>query len=193
MQDLFYNSGSLTLTLEKEDNEYYSWVNVSEVRILTSSINWNGEVYSNSIIAFSGSDILVYFPIANTNLFYLPLPEISSSQSTSSYTTLIWKFIDVYSTTGSYNIFDSSSLIYYVSESGDGSSTNGGLTIITGNNHTLYVIGSGSYTSYLTINDITSGSTLTNISASDLASSSSFTPLEFHNYEVTFSVEGPPP
>lgn len=184
MQNLFYNTASSSLTLSDPDKLDIIWNNVSSLVPSSSLLQ---------ILAFSGSTVLANFPINNTNIIYSPFMDITSSVSTSSYNILIWKFLDVYSTTGSYSIFDSSSLTYYVSESGNGQSTNGGLTLINGHNHILKTTSSGSYTSYLTLKDVTSGSIVTNISASNSPVSTSFNPVQFHNYEVTFSVEGTAP
>ncbi len=192
MQDLYYNTVSSSVTLTKQGSLDVTWENITEVRVLTSSLYWNGEDYSNQILLISGSDVLAYFPISNTNLFYTDYLPLNNPYVTSSviYTTLLFKFDNTYSNTGSYNIYDSSSAFYYVSESGN--SNEGGLSIISGNNHQVYLISSGSYETLLTIRNTSSGSILANISSSDIPVSSSFIPSPYCNYEVTFSL-GPPP
>ncbi len=192
MQDLYYNTISSSVTLTKPGYLDVTWNNVSEVRVLTSSLYWNGEDYSNQILLISGTNVLAYFPISNTNLFYSEYLPLNNPYVTSSiiYTTLLYKFDNTYTETGSYNIYDSSSVVYYVSESGN--STEGGLSIISGNTHQLYLISSGSYETSLIIKNTSSGSIIANVSSSNIAVSSSFIPSPYCNYEVTFSLETPP-
>jgi hypothetical protein len=206
-QDLFYISASLSLTLVKPNEPApYIWNNVTSLEISGSGYDapvsgseFVGTVGTARIYAYSGSTLLVSFPLEETNIYY----EFSDynfnnpiSPFTSSFSYTTWNFAINYinspEASGSgCTIYDSSSAILYLSQYIEPGG--GGFPLISGNNYIFAVSGSGSYDAYIYLNDITSGSNIFSISASNSYISASYTPIAFHDYQVTFSVLGPAP
>ncbi len=206
-QDLFYTpiSQSLVLIRTTDPSPYY-WYNITSLTISGSGYDapisgseFIGTVGIARIYAYSGSTQVVSFPLEDTNLFYPPFPNPLTIQDyyfstlpTESYSTIYFNFdIDLTfnpsELSGSgisiYDLTTSSSYINIVAES-----SNGGIPLISGNNYLFAVSGSGSYDTYLYINDITSGSNVLTLSASNAYVSASYTLLEFHDYYITASI-----
>jgi hypothetical protein len=206
-QDLFYIAASSSLTLIKPNEPApYIWNNVTSLEISGSAYDatisgsdFGGTVATARIYAYSGSTLLVSFPLEETNIYY----EFSDYNFnnpilpfTSSFSYITWDFaIDYINTpeaSGSgCTIYDSSSSTLYLSQFIE--SGGGGFPLISGNNYIFTVSGSGSYDAYMYLNDITSGSNIFTISSSNSYISTSYTPIAFHDYQVTFSVLGPAP
>lgn len=187
MQDLYYDTGSSTVILIKENKEQIIWGNITSITNSTPQIT-----------ILSGSSPRAYFPIDNTNLFYPPYPNpnpISGSVTSSITTTnILWKFeLSTLLTNGQLSqsiCYIATSSLYYVSQSLY--SNNGSVKVRTGFPISFYVSGSGSYNSELNLRDITSGSLVASIAGIGTPVSLSFSPLNFHNYEVTFSITEQP-
>jgi hypothetical protein len=206
MTSLYYYpaSSSLSATIDNSDITQF-WTGITSLVTSGSGYNANisgsdfiGTVAVATIYAYSGSTILATFPVETTNIFYYPFPDTFEPILTSSiaYTNLIWDFslTDVttpYLSGSACTIYDSSSAELYVNQ--NYYSNNGSLPIVAGDVYKLTVSGSGSYNAYLYLNNITSGSNIYSLSSSDAYISASFTPLQFNNYQVTFSVVGPVP
>ena len=183
MQNLYYNSGSGKVTLTTENNTNYIWNGITAVNFPTNSIQGN---------IISGSTILGYFPLNNTNIFYPPFPNINSISGsfTSSLINISWRF-DLSSnfTAGELSgslCFITASSLYYVSQSI--TSNNGSIKLPADSTYLFYTKGSGSYDSSLILRDTTSGSIIYTGTGSSLPISTSYSLLNFHNYEVTFSI-----
>ncbi len=208
-QDLFYIAASSSLTLIKPNEPApHIWNNVSSLEIsgsaygaTVSGSSVSGSATTIRIYAYSGSTLLVSFPLEETNLYY-EFPDYNFNSSvfsptfTSSVSYITWDFTINYvnppEASGSgCTIYDSSSAILYLSQFSE--SNGGGFPLISGNTYSFTVSGSGSYDAYLYLNDMTSGSNIFSISASNSYISASYTPVAFHDYQVTFSVLGPAP
>lgn len=210
IQDLYYPisgsllTGSIPLTLIRpNDAVYYVWDNVDRLEISASAYDAtvSGSEFGTTIgilniYAYSGSVILATFPAESTNIYYTNPPyESTFFVSTSSYANLnlIFNITDVTSpeingTACSIFLLPSTSSYFsLIAESGSGA-----FSIQTNTTYSLFVSGSGSYDAYLYLNNRTLGSSSYAISSSNIALSASFVPLPFTNYEVTFSVVGPP-
>jgi len=209
MDQLFYSPASSSLTLVQDNNNYTSWNGVSNLVVSASEYNTTGSDFgvtmgSLRILAYSGSILLASFPIETTALYYPPFPDTTVGLSnilfdtppppitSVNYSYLPWEFnispnTPVNLLSGSWcTVYNNTNSTYYVSES---LASNGGeLPLISGDNYTLTLYGSGSYTSSLILNDTTSGSIIFSGSSINAPISASFIPLTFHNYEVTFSL-----
>lgn len=210
-QDLFYTAVSSSLTLIKENEDTYSWNNISSLQISGSAYDatvsgsgFGGTVATARIYAYSGSTLIVSFPLEDTNLFYSQPPPIIPTffPNTSSFSLLNWNFnITYYSsfTAGQLSgsgasIYDNSSTSSYLVLSGNEFETlNGSFNIVVGNTHSFTVSGSGSTEIGLYINNDTSGSVIFSQTASSGYISASYVPLDFNNYSVTFSIIGSAP
>lgn len=184
MQDLFYTPSSQSLILIKDNiRNIDTWNNITSL-VISSSLY--------QIVAFNGTSSLAFFPINQTNLYYPPFPSIGNNHTSSIlYSNIVWSFNiigditqDEISGSGA-TIMNLSSSIYYVSQSMV--NNNGLFNAIIPNSYLLYINGSGSYNSYITLNDTTTQSTIFNISGSSPISQS-FIPTNLHNYEVIFSI-----
>jgi len=206
-QNLYYTPTSSSLVLIRDgDISPIYWYDVDRLEISGSAYDatisgsdFGGTVASARIYAYSSSILLVSFPLEDTNLYYPPFPFpltlgdfYQPASTTSSFNSLSWNFIidGIFSSgelSGSgvsvYDLTTSSSYLSYNQES-----ANGSFPLISGNNYLFAVSGSGSYDSYLYLNDITSGSNIISLSASNAYVSTSYILLPFHEYEATFSV-----
>jgi hypothetical protein len=206
-QNLYYTPASSSLVLIRDgDISPIYWYDVDRLEISGSAYDatisgsdFGGTAASARIYAYSSSVLLISFPLEDTNLYYPPFPFpltiedfYSPVSTTSSFSSLSWNFtIDgIFSSaelSGSgvliYDLTTSSSYLSYYQES-----ANGSFPLTSGDNYLFAVSGSGSYNSYLYINDITSGSNIITLSASNAYISASYIPLPFHEYQVTFSV-----
>jgi hypothetical protein len=199
-QDLYYTptSSSLVLIKEGDNNNPYYWYDVSRLEISGSAYDatisgsdFGGTAASARIYAYSGSVLLVSFPLEDTNLYYPPFPNPISLESlyyaapiTQSYSTFYWNFDFEGVTPVSVSLYDSSSAISFLNEVTE--SNNGAFPIISGNTYILSI--SGGYFDYaeLTITNITSGSIAAYVTGSVSSFiSASFIPLEFNDYETT--------
>lgn len=198
-QDLYYTPSSSSLVLIKEGNDTpYYWYNVSLLQISGSAYDatisgsdFGGTAATARIYAYSGSTLLVSFPLEGTNLYYPPFPNPLSLESfyyaspiTQSYSTFYWNFDFEGVKPVSISLYDSSSATSFLNEVTE--SNNGAFSIISGNTYILSV--SGGYFDYaeLTITNITSGSIAAYVTGSVSSFiSASFIPLEFNDYETT--------
>ena len=195
-QDLYYISGSQLLTIVYDSGRTIEWNDVTSLQISGSGYDapisgseFTGTVGTVRIYAYSGSILLVSFPLEETNLYYnLPFENFS----TSSYV-----FLDYFSISnnpsisGSYfSIYDLVSSASFVSFNQTGS---GGFSLLAGNNYLFSITESNGNTAYLYFNNITSGSNILTLSASSNATSSLYVPVAFNDYQVTFSVIVPAP
>ena len=209
-QDLYYpisssfNSESVSLTLIRpNDPTYYVWNNVDRLEISASAYDatisgsgFGATIGDLKIYAYSGNTILVTFPADSTNIYYTNPPyESTFFIPTSSYANLVLQF-DITDVTSPeingtacsvFQLPSTSSYFSLIAESGSGA-----FNIITNATYSLFVSGSGSYNAYLYLNNRTLGSSSYAISSSNTALSASFVPSPFTNYEVTFSIVGPP-
>jgi hypothetical protein len=209
-QDLYYpisssfNSESVSLTLIRpNDPTYYVWNNVDRLEISASAYNaedsasgFGVTIGDLKIYAYSGNTILATFPADSTNIYYTNPPyESTFFIPTSSYANLVLQF-DITDVTSPeingtvcsvFQLPSTSSYFSLVAESGSSA-----FSITTGATYSLFVSGSGSYSAYLYLNNRTLGSSSYAISSSNTALSASFVPSPFTNYEVTFSIVGPP-
>jgi len=210
-QDLFYTAVSSSLTLIKENEDIYSWNNISSLEISGSAYDatisgseFGGTVATARIYAYSGSTLIVSFPLEDTNLYYTQLPPIlpTFTPETSSFSNLNWNFnITNYSSFNATQLSGSGASIYdntlsasYLALSGDQFETlNGSFSIVVGNTHSFAVSGSGSTEIGLYINNDTSESVIFAQTASSGYISTSYVPLIFNNYSVTFSIIGSAP
>jgi hypothetical protein len=212
IQDLYYPisssnsiSGSLVpLTLIRpNDSVYYVWDNVDRLEISASAYDasisgseFGVTVGDLKIYAYSGSTILATFPADSTNIYYTDPPyESTFFVSTSSYANLILQF-NIIDVTGPeingtacsiFQLPSTSSYFSLIAESGSGA-----FSVATDVTYSLFVSGSGSYDAYLYLNDRTLGSSSYALSSSNTPLSASFVPSAFTDYEVTFSIIGPP-
>lgn len=195
-QDLYYISGSQLLTIVYDSGRTIEWNNVTSLQIsgsaydaTVSGSDFGGTVATARIYAYSGSALLVSFPLEETNLYYnLPFENFS----TSSYVFLDYSSIsDDPSISGSYfSIYDLVSSASFISFNQTGS---GGFSLLAGNNYLFSITESNGNTAYLYFNNITSGSNILTLSASSNATSSLYVPVAFNDYQVTFSVIVPAP
>lgn len=207
-QDLFYTAVSSSLTLIKENEDVYSWNDISRLEISGSAYDatisgsdFGGTAATARIYAYSGSTLIVSFPLEDTNLYYTQPPPILPTfiPETSSFSNLNWNFnITNYSSFNATQLSGSGASIYdntlsasYLVLSGDQFETlNGSFNIIVGNTHSFAVSGSGSTEIGLYINNDTSESVIFAQTASSGYISASYVPLIFNNYSVTFSIIG---
>jgi len=207
VQDLFYTpeSSSLVLFRSTNPNPYY-WYNIDRLEVSASlydakatGSNFDGTVGALRYYAYSGSVLIVSLPVDGTNLYYPPFPNpldlnsyLFPSVGTEVFSAFYWNLdidpnFSLASASGSgmsiYDLTTSSSVLVF-----SGESSTGGFPIISGNNYIVAVTGSGSFTSYITINNVSSGSTVIDISGSSGIVSASFNPIEFNDYAVTFSI-----
>lgn len=206
-QNLYYTPVSSSLVLIREGDSPYYWYDITSLQISGSAYDatisgsdFGGTAATARIYAYSGSVQVVSFPLEDTNLYYPPFPipltiedyYAPSLTATSSFSTIYWNFdldpsFSPSELSGSgisiYNLTNSSSFLNITLES-----ANGGFPLISGNSYLFAVSGSGSYDTYLYINDITSGSNVLTLSASNAYVSASYTLLEFHNYSITSSI-----
>ena len=206
-QNLYYSPLSSSLVLIREGDNPYYWYDITSVQIsgsaydaTVSGSDFGGTAATARIYAYSGSVQVVSFPLEETNLYYPPFPipltiedyYSPSLTATASFSTVYWNFdldpsFSPSELSGSwisiYDLTTSSSFINITLES-----ANGGVPLTSGNTYLFTVSGSGSFDTYLYINDITSGSNVLILSASNAYVSASYTLLEFHNYSITSSV-----
>jgi hypothetical protein len=212
-QDLYYpisssnaiSSSSVPLTLIRpNDPNYYVWDNIDRLEISASaysvpdsgSTSFGITIGDLKIYAYSGSVIVATFPADSTNIYYTYPPyESSTFTTTSSYANLnlFFDIVDVSSpelngtACSVFQLPSTSSYFSLVAESGSGA-----FSIMSNTTYSLFVSGSGSYDAYLYLNNRTLGSSSYALSSSNTALSASFVPSAFTNYEVTFSIVGPP-
>ena len=189
-QDLYYISGSQSLTLVNENGTTY-WDYISSLEISGSAYDatisgseFGGTAATARIYAYSGSTLIVSFPLEGTNINYLNV-EVPFFNS---FTSLDFSSITNDNTvTGSYfSIYDLTTTSSYITISDQTGSS--GFTLVSGSTYLFTISGSSGYDVYLYLNDITSGSNILTLSASNSSISASYTPLPFHDYSVTFSV-----
>ena len=175
------------------------WNNITSLEISGSGYDapisgseFIGTVGTARIYAYSGSVVLVSFPLENTNIYYDYIPNVGGQFISSSFVLLDYSSISDDSTiTGSYfSIFDTTTTSSYINSNQTGS---GGFTLVAGNNYLFSITESNGNTAYLYFNDITSGSNILTLSASSNIVSSSYVPVAFIDYQVTFSVIVPSP
>ena len=201
-QDLYYTPTSASLVLIKEgDNNPHYWYNVNRLEIsgsaydaTVSGSDFGGTAASARIYAYSGSTLLVSFPLEETNLYYPPFPNPLSLAGfyyappiTQSYSTFYWNFNFEGVTPVSVSLYDSSSNDNFLNEVTE--SNNGAFSIVSGNTYILSV--SGGYFDYaeLTITNVSSGSIAAYVTGSSSSViSASFIPLQFNDYETTLSL-----
>jgi hypothetical protein len=207
-QDLFYIAVSSSLTLIRENEDTYSWNDISSLQISGSAYDatvsgseFGGTVATARIYAYSGSTLIVSFPLEETNLYYREPPPIIpfTPFSTASYTFLGWNFnITNYSSFTAAQLSGSGGSIYsnaltssYLILNGAELETSiGAFSIETNSTYSFAVSGSGSTEIGLYINNDTSGSVIFAQTASSGYISASYVPLAFNNYSVTFSIIG---
>jgi len=190
-QDLYYISSSQILTLINENGQSNFWEGITSLEIsgsaydaTVSGSDFGGTVATARIYAYSGSTLLISFPLEETNLYYnLPFENFSTNR----YVFLDYSSIsDNPSISGSYfSIYDLVSSASFVSFNQTGS---GGFSLLAGNNYLFSITESNGNTAYLYFNNITSGSNVLTLSASSNATSSLYVPVAFNDYQVTFSV-----
>jgi len=209
MQSLYYLPISQSLELRDAGSDstlLQTWSGINNLIISASAYSTTGSEFDTTlgslrILAYSGSTLAASFPVETTNLYYPPFPtDISpnipiASQNETQYISIIWDFnipntFSLSQLSGSRcSIYEITSSLYYVSQS---FYSNGGLIpAIVGNSYLCSLFGSGSYSASLSINDATSGSIVFSGSSINTPISTSFTPLSFHDYEVTFSLVNP--
>ena len=212
IQDLYFpisssnaiSGSSVSLTLIRpNDPTYYVWNNIDRLEISASAYDatisgsgFGATIGDLKIYAYSGNTILVTFPADSTNIYYTNPPyESTFFIPTSSYANLVLQF-DITDVTSPeingtacsvFQLPSTSSYFSLIAESGSGA-----FNIVTNATYSLFVSGSGSYSAYLYLNNRTLGSSSYAISSSNTALSASFVPSPFTNYEVTFSIVGPP-
>ena len=198
-QDLYYISGSQTLTLVNTNGEIYNWEGITSLQIsgsaydaTVSGSDFGGTVATARIYAYSGSLLLVSFPLEETNIYY-EVPNEFETFVSSSFVLLDYISIsDNPLVSGSYfSIYDLTSTSSYVNLYNQTGS--GGFSLVAGNSYLFSITESNGDTAYLYFNDITSGSNILTLSASSNTVSSSYTPIAFRDYQVTFSVIIPAP
>lgn len=197
-QDLYYISGSQLLTIVYDNGNIIEWSGVSTLEISGSGYDapisgseFIGTVGTTRIYAYSGSTLLVSFPLDNTNIYY-KFPFLSENSFTGSFTSLDYSSIsDDSSITGSnFSIYDLNASSSFISLN---QTASGLFNILAGNSYLFSITESNGNTAYLYFNDVTSGSNILTLSASSEIVSSSYTPIAFHDYQVTFSVIVPAP
>jgi hypothetical protein len=209
MQSLYYLPISQSLELHDAGSDstlLQTWSGIDNLIVSASAYNTTGSEFNTTlgslrILAYSGSTLAASFPVETTNLYYPPFPTNLSPnipvapQDETQYTSIIWDFnipntFSLSQLSGSRcSIYEITSSLYYVSQS---FYSNGGLIpAIVGNSYLCSLFGSGSYSASLFINDATSGSIVFSGSSINTPISTSFTPLSFHDYEVTFSLVNP--
>ena len=211
VQDLFYVAVSSSLTLIKDNEVPYVWNDISSLQISGSAYDatisgsgFGGTVATVRIYAYSGSTLIVSFPLEETNLYYREPPPIIpfTPFSTASYTFLGWNFnITNYSSFTAAQLSGSGGSIYsnalsasYLILNGTELETSiGAFSIETNSTYSFTVSGSGSTEIGLYINNDTSGSVIFSQTASSGYISASYVPLAFNNYSVTFSIIGSAP
>jgi len=207
-QDLFYIAVSSSLTLLRPNGETYEWNDISSLEISGSGYDapvsgseFIGTVGIARIYAYSGSTLVVSFPLEDTNLFYTQPPPIIpfTPFSTSSYTFLGWNYsITNYPSFNAGQLSGSGGSIYsnalsasYLVLNGAELETSiGAFSIETDSTYSFAVSGSGSTEIGLYINNDTSRSVIFSQTASSGYISASYVPSAFNNYSVTFSVIG---
>lgn len=198
-QDLYYISGSQVLTLVAENGKSDSWEGITSLEISGSAYDatisgsdFGGTAATARIYAYSGSILLVSFPLEETNLYYTFPNNIGTEVSGNTVLLDYSSISDDPSITGSYfSIYDltiSGSYISLLNQTGSG-----GFSILAGNNYLFIVTESNGNTAYLYLNNTTSGSNILTLSASSNIVSSSYIPAAFTDYQVTFSVIVPAP
>ena len=209
MQSLYYLPISQSLELHDAGNDptlLQTWSGINNLIISASAYSTTGSEFDATlgtirILAYSGSTLAASFPVETTNLYFPPFP-VEDGDIGPIYPEPFIFNSDIYwnlnipstftpaqllgSTATIYSITESA---YYVSESAI--STTGYVSIIPGYNYVCSLFGSGSYSASLSINDTTSGSIVFSGSSISTPISTSFTPLAFHSYEVTFSLLNP--
>ena len=203
VQDLFYVAVSSSLTLIKDNEVPYVWNDISSLQISGSAYDatisgsgFGGTVATVRIYAYSGSTLIVSFPLEETNLYYREPPPIIP------FTLLGWNFnITNYSSFTAAQLSGSGGSIYsnalsasYLILNGTELETSiGAFSIETNSTYSFTVSGSGSTEIGLYINNDTSGSVIFSQTASSGYISASYVPLAFNNYSVTFSIIGTAP
>ena len=209
MQSLYYLPISQSLELHdagSDSTSFQTWSGIDNLIISASAYSTTGSEFDTTlgslrILAYSSSILVASFPTETTNLYYTPFP-IENGDIGPIYPEPSTLNSDIYwnlnipstftpgqllkSTATIYSITESA---YYVSESAI--STTGYVSTIPGYNYVCSLFGSGSYSASLSINDTTSGSLVFSGSSINTPISTSFTPLAFHSYEVTFSLVNP--
>ena len=198
MQDLFYVAVSQSLTLVKDNSnsDTIFWLGITALETSASAYDTSGSIFGATvgdlrIYAYSGSELIATFPQDGTNIYYGPSPVNNNSifitvTESIHLSNFGWGAVIISGNTSSgYSLYDTTMSSSIVS----GSVSNGGGGVIYSlDNYILSVYSSGSYDAKLKIRDTTSGSVVLSISSSDTPLSSSFTPLDFHDYEISFSV-----
>jgi hypothetical protein len=198
-QDLYYISSSLSLILINDNGQTNYWNNITSLDISGSGYDapisgseFIGTVGTARIYAYSGSVVLVSFPLENTNIYYNYIPNVNGQYISSSFVLLDYSSSsDNSSITGSYfSIYDLTTSRSYINSNETGS---GGFTLTAGNNYLFSITESNGNTAYLYFKNITSGSNILTLSASSNATSSLYVPVAFNDYQITFSVIVPAP
>jgi hypothetical protein len=196
-QDLYYISSSQSLTLVNDNGQTNNWNNVT--RLETSGSGYDAPISGSEFIgtvgiariyAYSGSVVLVSFPIEGTNIYY-ELPNSSEGLSALNDNSLVFFNFSSISNdinlTGSYfSIYNSTLSSSYITF--NNTTGSGGFSTFSGDSFLFIISGSAGYNAYLYLNDITTGSNIFTLSASNNSTSASYIPVPFHDYEVTFSV-----
>jgi hypothetical protein len=209
MQSLYYLPISQSLELRDAGSDstlLQTWNGINNLIISASAYSTTGSEFDATlgtlrILAYSGSTLAASFPVETTNLYYPPfptgnsLPTFTSSVVPIISTDILWN-LNIDNTFPSSrisgsgcSIYEITSSLYYVSQSGY--SDSGLMSAIVGNSYLYSLFGSGSYSSSLSIKDITSGSIIFSGSSISTPISTSFSPLSLHSYEVTFSLANP--
>ena len=194
-QDLYYIAVSQSLTLVNENGNTNNWGNVSSLEISGSGYDapvsgseFIGTVGTARIYAYSGSTLLVSFPLEETNIYYNNVPNSIGTFISASFVSLDYIFnADSSTVTGSYFLIYDSTISASLISSSNGTGS-GGTGIIAEHSYMFEVSGSGSYDAYLYINNLTSGSNLYTLSSSNQPISTSFNPVTFNDYQVTLSL-----
>ena len=208
MQSLYYTPNSQSLELYDGGSDstlIQTWSDISNVAITASAYETSGSDFGTTlgslrIYAYSSSVSVASFPIESTNLYFPPFPIpsstlVSTPTPTSSivYTDLSYTFtvpttfIDGQLSGSGCSIYDVINDIVYISESYD--NNEGGISLITEEDYSIKVYGSGSYYfTTLTINDTTYGTNVIDISSINDSSSYTFTPEAYHSYQATFAI-----
>ena len=210
MQSLYYLPISQSLELHDAGNDstlLQTWSGINNLVISASAYSTTGSEFDTTlgslrILAYSGSTLAASFPVETTNLYYPPFPTsnilnavLAPPSSSIIYASAVYNSIipDTFSpgqrSGSTYSIYSNTELSSYVSESYY--SNYGSTALISGNTYLFSLFGSGSYSASLSINDITSGSIAFSGSSVNTPISTSFIPLPYHNYEVTFSLANP--
>lgn len=188
MQDLFYIPESSSLSLNRENGGNYYWGNIS-------SLATSGSM--GQILAYSGSDIIAYFPVAATNVYYGTFPQtfnvFTGSTESSTYSYINWRFETNFETSSNIALLFSGSMSNLFVSASNNSEGIAVLNDIPGYHGFLVSTNNtGSYsgvTASIVITDITNATYLFSQSVIDTSITTSQYLQSSSQYDVLYKLE----